>query len=373
MVRVGQIGVGKMGLSHLAIANTHPDAELVGVCDNASLLLDGLRRFAGFKTFSDYRKMLDRERLDAIIVATPTSLHEEIVKAALDRSISVFYEKPFCLNAEHGRSLAALAVERGLVNQVGYHARFLASFQEAKLILESGVLGRLHHIKAEAYGAVVLRPKGGTWRARRKEGGGCLYDYASHAIDLVNFLVGAPVAVSGTMLPSIYSSGVEDAVYSNLVFAGGLTGQIEANWSDPSYRKMTLRVSIWGSNGRMDADRQQVQTYLRNDSGGRHGHTQGWNTRYTTDLTLPMWYYLRGEEYSAQIDYFIRRVKDRNLENISSFEDASKTDQVMAQMAADHAAGPTLPHGRSAEPAVALAQPAPTTRFRERWAARGRG
>jgi predicted dehydrogenase len=60
-------------------------------------------------------------------------------------------------------------------------------------VLESGALGKLHHVRAEAYGPVVLRPKGATWRAAKSEGGGALYDYACHAIDLMNFLAGAPM------------------------------------------------------------------------------------------------------------------------------------------------------------------------------------
>lgn len=337
MVRIGQIGVGKMGLSHLAIANMHSDAELVGVCDPASYMRDGLQRFGGFRTFGDYRKMFENERLDAVIVATPSHLHEEIVGAALDKDISVFCEKPFCLDVERGRRLAATAAARGLVNQVGYHARFLATFQEAKRIVSSGLLGRINHIKAEAYGAVVLRPTGGTWRSSRQQGGGCLYDYASHAIDLINYLVGAPTSVSGTILKSIFSKGVEDAVYSSLMFADGMTGQVEANWSDESFRKMFLRVTLWGANGRLNVDRQEIQTYVRSVPQGMQGFRPGWNIRYTTELTETVWYYLRGEEYSAQIDYFIRSVKEGETENVSSFSDASKTDQVMALMVANHA------------------------------------
>ena len=91
-----------------------------------------------------------------------------------------------------GYRLADEAERKGLVNQVGYHYRFVAAFNEAKRLLDGKAIGEIHHIRAEAYGPVVLRPKGTTWRSQKSEGGGYLFDYACHAIDLINYLVGLP-------------------------------------------------------------------------------------------------------------------------------------------------------------------------------------
>ena len=90
MVRLGLVGLGKMGISHLAIANSHPDAEVTAVCDPSTYVIDGIRKFTKFRTYSDYRVMLQDEDLDAIIVATPSRSHRDIVQLALDRDISVF-------------------------------------------------------------------------------------------------------------------------------------------------------------------------------------------------------------------------------------------------------------------------------------------
>src|SRR6185503_10580540 len=119
-----------------------------------------------------------------------------------------------------------LAETRRLVNHVGYHYRFVAAFQEARRLVDAEVLGRIHHFRAEAYGPVVVRPSGSTWRTHRAEGGGCLYDYACHAIDLVQYLVGCPDAVDGTALNRVFSRDVEDSVYSTLLYADGKTGQL---------------------------------------------------------------------------------------------------------------------------------------------------
>jgi predicted dehydrogenase len=315
-----------MGLSHQAIINAHPDIDLVAVCDTSDYLLDILSKYANMKTYTDYKKMLAQEKPDAAFIATPSKFHADMVRAALEAGCHVFCEKPFCLNTEDGLKLAALAEQKQLVNQVGYHYRFVATFQEAKRLLDLKALGKVHHIRAEAYGPVVLRPKGGTWRAQKSEGGGCLYDYASHAIDLVNYLVGTPRSVGGTVLNQLFSRDVEDEVYSTFYFDNGITGQLSVNWSDESYRKMYTKITVWGDNGRMDVNRQEIQIYLRDQSKAVDGLAEGWNMRYTTDLTQPVWYYLRGEEYSAQIDHFAQAIKTGDRKTISTFRSALDVD-----------------------------------------------
>src|SRR5216683_2056194 len=259
MIRLALIGLGKMGISHLAIANSHPDVQLVAACDSNAYVSSILNKYTGLRVSADYREVLAEDNLDAVIIATPPRFHGEMVREALDRRLHVFCEKPFCLDATESAQLAVLARDRRLVNQVGYHCRFVGTFREAKRLLVAGVLGRVHHIRAEAYGPVVLRPSGASWRLHRRDGGGCLYDYACHAIDLIIYLVGAPDHVSGTVINQIFSHRVEDEVYTTLHFSNGITGQLSSNWSDESYRKMSTTVTIWGMNGRLCVDRQQVQ------------------------------------------------------------------------------------------------------------------
>ena len=335
MIRAALVGLGKMGLSHLAILRTHPDIDVVAVCDTFGMLVNGLNKYTGLKTYNDFDEMLDKEPLDAVLIATPSRFHGAMVKQALDKNLHVFCEKPFCLDVAEGRELAGLARTKGVVSQVGYHYRFLGTFIEAKRLLASKLIGKVHHIRAEAYGPVVLRPKGMTWRSSKAEGGGCLYDYACHAIDLVSFLHAVPNRVEGTILNKVFSTDVDDEVYATFFFPDGATGQLAANWSDESFRKMSMQITIWGTNGRMRIDRQEIQIYLKEESDSSAGFRRGWNTHYTTELTEPVWYYLRGEEYSMQIDHFARCIKDRTHLPVSSFETALQTDIVLNKMVED--------------------------------------
>ncbi len=336
MIRVGIIGLGKMGLSHQSMVNVHPELELRSVCDSSGYVLDVLSKYTGIHTHSDYRKMLAAGDLDCVFIATPSRYHGEIVSAALERGLHVFCEKPFALEPETGYQLAELAEHKKLINQVGYHYRFVAPFNEAKRLLDQRVIGRVHHIRAEAYGPVVLRPKGATWRSQKSEGGGCLFDYACHAIDLVNYLVGRPIAVSGSVLNSVFSSDVDDEIYSTFQFADGFHGQLATNWSDESFRKMSVKLSIWGDNGRINVDRQELQVYIRSVQVPVEGLESGWNIRYTTELTHPVWFYVRGEEYSAQIDHFVQCIKSGEPA-VSNFRTASDASLVAAMVRSDAA------------------------------------
>lgn len=330
MVKVGIVGLGKMGLSHYSIVNAHQDVEVVGVCDSNGYVLDVLSKYTGATTYTDYERMLGAQAIDAVVISTPSKYHAPMVRACLERGVHVFCEKPFCLDPADSVELASLAKERGLVTQVGYHNRFVGAFSEVKRLLDHQAIGRVTHVLAEAYGPVVLKPKGGTWRSKKDEGGGALYDYAAHPLDLLTWYFGRPQSVSGTVLGHVFSTETEDEVFTTIDWGRGMSGQLSVSWSDESQRKMTTKVTVWGTNGRINVDRQECQVYLRDASQAPAGYEAGWNVRYTTELTTPVDFYVRGEEYSAQIDAWVKRIKRSEISGVGDFQDAAITDEVLS-------------------------------------------
>jgi len=338
MIRVGLIGVGKMGISHYSILGAHRDVEVAAICDNAAFVTSAIKKQTKVETFGDMDKMIADARLDAVVISTPTVTHFDAAKRALERGMNVFVEKPLCLNPSESRVLADLAKTKRVANQVGYHNRFIGTFQETKRLVSSGAIGEVYHIGGTAFGQVVIRPKSGsTWRTKKAEGGGCLHDYASHVVDLMNYIVGPPKEVLGARLRSIYSTGVEDAVYATFGYENGASGQLETNWSDDSYRKMSTTISVYGTKGKIITDRQEAKVYLRDDARVP-GYVPGWNIRYITDLQKPVDFYVRGEEYSSQLDSFIEACKSKNPNNENSFASAYETDRVIDLVHKAHAA-----------------------------------
>jgi predicted dehydrogenase len=329
MVRIGIVGVGKMGLSHQAILGAHPRVHLAAICDSTTYVTSALRKHTGVETFADYREMIDRAALDGVLVATPTATHYEAASYALRHGLHVFVEKPLCLDPAQSRELAVAAKAGRRANQVGYHYRFVGTFQEARRLARAGAIGELHHVAGSAFGPVVTRPRAAlTWRGRRSEGGGCLHDYASHVIDLMNFVVGPPERVLGAHLRSVHSRDVEDAVHAIFRYPGGASGLLEADWTDETHRKMSTTIVLHGAKGKIVADRQECRVYLRaGEQFEEYG--PGWTCRYITELQAPTAYYLRGEEYTAQIDAFVEAIERGIADHENSFASASEADRVV--------------------------------------------
>jgi len=346
-IRLAVIGLGKMGLSHLSIANALDDFDVVAICDNSRLVTDVLGKVTGLKGFNDYDEVLRLKDLDAIIIATPTIAHEPMIRKALDRGLHVFAEKPLTLDAAASRELAALAEEKGLVAQVGYHNRYVGTFAEAARLIAGGALGKISHALTESYGPVVLRRTKPTWRGKAGQGGGCLHDYAAHPINLLNWVFGAPEHCLGASLTKHFSAEVSDQAHALVQFPGGVIGQISVDWSDPSVRKMTTKLSIWGERGKLYVDRTELQLFLTGKKDLPDGYGEGWTVRHITDLTPPVSFYLRGEEYSAQLEAFGRAIKGKEPQR-NDFGSAAQTDLTI-EMIEDRAASAPVSTESSAQ------------------------
>ena len=359
MLKAGFIGFGRMGITHFSILNSHDSVKIVSICDSSKTLMNIAGKYLNIGTYSDYREMIEKEHLDFVIVSTPSASHAEVIKAAIDHNIHTFTEKPFTLTPEEGRDILKLLEGKNLVNQVGYVNRFNEVVEEVKRLLDEDVIGEVKNVSSEMYGPTVLKDTKENWRGKRKMGGGCMYEFASHCIDLVVYLVGRPEKVAGSIMQSIYSSGVEDLVISNFIYSNGCSGTIMVNWSDETYRKPTNIVKVFGTKGKIIADKHMYKTYLK-EPNPDNGFHEGWNTRYITDFAKSVRFYVRGNEFTRQLDYFVDCIKENRLDNISSFEEAHKTDVIMENIRQD--AVRTLTMG-AAEPMASpiLANPGRTS------------
>ena len=334
MLRAGFIGFGRMGVTHFSILNTHPSVKIVAVSDQSTTMLNILKKYVDIETFSDYRKMIDAANLDFVVISTPTDSHTEIIRAAIDNDLHVFSEKPFALTANEGHETLTHLDKKSLVNQVGYVNRFNEVFMEVKKILDAGVIGEIRNFSSEMYGATVLKDSKSSWRSKKKTGGGCMYEFASHCIDLVSYFLGQPEKVVGSIMQSIYSSDVEDMVSSTFVYGERCSGSVMVNWSDETFRKPTNIVKILGSKGKIIADKHMYKIYLKQDDHD-NGFQKGWNTRYITDFAKSVRFYVRGNEFTRQLDYFVDCIENQQSENLSSFAEALKTDIIMEEITKD--------------------------------------
>jgi predicted dehydrogenase len=346
MLRAGFIGFGRMGVTHFSILNTHPSVKIAAVSDQSKTMLSILQKYLGVEIYSDYKEMIDKSTLDFVVISTPSDSHSLLIKNAIDNNLHIFVEKPFALTPSDGQETLAKLGNKPLVNQVGYVNRFNEVFMEVKKLLNAGIIGDIRHFSSEMYGATVLKDSKSSWRSKKKTGGGCMYEFASHCIDLVSYFLGQPLGVAGSILQSIYSSDVEDLVSSTFIYKNGCSGSIMVNWSDETFRKPTNVVKFFGEKGKIIADKHAYKIYLKQDDPNS-GFRKGWNTRYITDFAKSVRFYVRGNEFTRQLDYFVECIERKRTDNISSFADALQTDIIMDEISKD--ASRTL-SGENTEP-----------------------
>jgi predicted dehydrogenase len=338
MVRGAIVGFGRMGITHYSILNTHPEVQMAAVCDSSDVMLKNLRRFTDIGVYSDLDAMLDEVKPDFLVVATPTSSHTKLASAAIERGIHVFLEKPFTLDLLDAQRLVAQAEACGAVHQVGYFLRFCPVFNAVRTIIANGDIGEPMTYRNEMFGRTVLRTSKSSWRAAKKMGGGCMLDFGAHSLDLADYLFGPVNGVAGSELRSIYSVEVDDVVFTTLRHASGVSGFVHINWSDETYRRPYNRLEVFGTRGKIVADRQELRVYLREPNFSA-GLQQGWNVKYLPELEKGVRFSVRGSDYTEQLDHFIECIKTGRPTRCT-FADALRTDVVMDRIRED--ASPNL-------------------------------
>lgn len=337
MVKIGIIGFGRMGITHYSIINSHPEVKIEAVVDTSTTVLSLINKYLdGIRTYTDYNKLFEEEYLDAVIISAPPLVHSPIATKAAEKGIHIFCEKPFTINKKKASELATIFEKKELINQVGYVNRFNDIFKTVKKYLDKDVIGKVIRFKSEMYSRTITKSQEGkTWRDSREKGGGALFEVASHAIDLVNFLIGKPDKVTGSCLTSIFSKNVEDAVNATFLYKNGTSGTLNVNWSDESFRKPTNKIEIFGSNGKILADQHGIKYFMKKSSP-ENNLREGWNSIYITDVFKPVPFYVRGNEFTDQIYHFIDCINKKEKRCNCTISDATDTLEVIEAIINDY-------------------------------------
>lgn len=336
-IKIGIIGFGRMGITHFSIVNNHDLVEIVAIVDPSNVILELAKKYINrINVYTNHIDLFSKEKLDAIIISTPPSLHFEIANRAAELKIHVFCEKPFTTSSNEAKNLSELFENLNLINQVGYVNRFNDVFIKTKELINNNIIGNLIRFKSEMYSRTITKSHdGNTWRDSHKTGGGALFEVASHAIDLVNFLIGKPQKVIGSSLLSIFSRNVEDAISSTFIYKENISGTLNVNWSDESYRKPTNKIELLGSKGKILADQHSIKIFL-NKSNNEYNLKEGWNTLYITQIFNPVPFYVRGNEFTSQLYSFIECINSNILTSNCSFRNGFETLDVIEEIFKDY-------------------------------------
>jgi predicted dehydrogenase len=145
-IGIAVIGCGGMGRNDLADFHKQPDAEIRAVCDVFRPAADQARQMAGGRAevYSDFRRVLDRKDIDAVVIATPDRWHALMTVMACEAGKDVYVEKPVSHNVREGRLMVDAARRHNRVAQVGIQQRSGSHFQRAVQAVHDGRLGDVH-------------------------------------------------------------------------------------------------------------------------------------------------------------------------------------------------------------------------------------
>lgn len=325
-LKVGVIGLGKMGLLHAGIFNTIEGSVLTAVAEKKKIIINGIGKYLPHvNAYTDYEMMLGEENLDVVVITTPVFLHRPMIEKVMEYDLNIFVEKP--LAKDFNECKVILKKTYDCRTMVGYCRRFMGTYNLAKKIIQNKELGKPNFFCSQFFVEQALKKGKGWLYDQEMAGGGVLIDLGSHAIDMFHYLFGdiKKVQVLGK---SIYNTNIEDFMSSNIYFADGLVGSLDLSWSKRHYRLPELKIDIEFEEGSMTVTEKYITISSTNKTNNLD---KGWNRYYQQNLTKDIPLNIGGTMFTLEDMHFINSIKE-DKPTICSFKEAAKTNLVMDRM-----------------------------------------
>lgn len=360
-VRIGVIGCGGMGRMDLQDFLRMGDADVVAVCDVFRANAEAARKLTGGKAeiAGDFRKVIERKDVDAVIVATPDHWHPLITVMACDAGKDVYVEKPVSQNVREGRLMVEAARRNKRVVQVGLQQRSGSHFQRAVKAVQEGRIGSVHYAQCWNHNAgrpggmdlaETAPPEGLDWEmwigpaparpyspARRNfrwwwdYAGGELTNWCVHLIDIVHWATGKDIPSSVTSSGGVLFAGdarecpdTQEVVWEYpgcLVHYSTTLHNSFGHNGDPGWKPFgSYGILIHGSEGTLFVDRAGYQIYPQMRASSEKV-SQSFREAYD-DLSGAGMYYRGGTEaergttsvqHAPHVRNFLDCVKSREL------------------------------------------------------------
>lgn len=240
-LRVGVVGLGKVGARRARLTQQHPDLELCAVCDIDPELA---QEYPRQEYFTDYRELIKRDDLDIVFVAAYNNIAPDAVIRALNSGKHVFCEKPPGRSvADVQRIMAAEAANPGLKLKFGFNHRYHYAILEAKAMLETGRYGKMLWMRG-IYGKSGGVDFENAWRNRSDiSGGGILIDQGIHMIDLLRYFGGDFTEVQSVVTTAFWNIPVEDNAFALLRTADNQVAMLHSSATQWKHR-FTLEICL---------------------------------------------------------------------------------------------------------------------------------
>jgi predicted dehydrogenase len=250
VIRLAVVGAGHWGPNLIRCFLNPPVSDVLHVIDRDEARLAQVeQRYTTVAVGRDAAEAFDDERVDAVVIATPTSTHYPLVKAALEAGKHVLVEKPITTSAEEGEELCAMADDRGLVLMVGHVFVYNQGVRVVKQHLEEGTLGRVFYMS-------MVRTNLGPIRVDVNAS----WDLASHDISIANYWLGSEPVTASAIGGSWINEGIEDAVFATLRYPGDVLLALHSSWLNP---RKSRDITVVGDKRMLTLDDMNLSEPLR--------------------------------------------------------------------------------------------------------------
>jgi predicted dehydrogenase len=305
-IGVGMLGYAFMGKAHSNAYKTLPYMafpppfvpQLVSIAGrNEEAVAEAASRY-GFEGYvTDWRELVQDERVQLFDNSGPNNLHAEPSIAAAEAGKHVICEKPLGRNADESYETWRRVEAAGVKNMCAFNYRFVPAVRLARQMIEAGELGEIFHFRGRYLQEWIVDPEFPmVWRLSADvAGSGALGDLGAHVIDLARYLTGQEIATVSAVTRTFIEErdgqrvDVDDAFEAAVEFSGSAVGTLEASRFCPG-RKNALTFEINGSKGSLAFDLErlnELQVHIVGSSPG--GSAQGFRNVLVTEADHPFW------------------------------------------------------------------------------------
>ncbi|MDH5200762.1 MAG: Gfo/Idh/MocA family oxidoreductase [Candidatus Bathyarchaeota archaeon] len=307
IVGFGVIGCGSIGLYHLKRLLEMESAEVVAACDVSPPALERFGREAGLQKtslYGDYKELLGRDDVDAVVVSLPNVLHSTVTVEAFEAGKHVYCEKPMAVNLSEARRMVEASERSGCKLLIGLQNRFRGAARALKPRVDGGELGEVYYARCGWLRRSGIPGWGGWFTRQRDAGAGPIYDIGVHALDLAlwlmsNFEPEAAYASSYAKFgPERRGLGgwgsheqegvfdVEDLAVALLRMRNGASVSLEVSWAS-HIAKSNFYLNLLGDRAGLDFESATIYT----TEGGEH-----------VDRKVD---YVEGDPYLSALTHFV--------------------------------------------------------------------
>ena len=247
MIRAAIVGIGTWGRNLVSSVQGKSDAiRFVAGATRTPAKASDYCAQQGIRLLDTYEAILQDKSVDAVVLATPHSMHCQQIIAAAKAGKHVFVEKPMGLDASEADQAAVACAERRVTLAIGYNWRFQPALREAKRMLDDGRLGKLLHLEGNFCGPSAYRFGREHWRHDREEvPAGGMTGRGVHVVDAMLYLAGRIGSVYAQSDRLVHDYGMDDTTSMLFRFRSGATAYLGTVIATAE----TWRLQIFGSKG----------------------------------------------------------------------------------------------------------------------------